>query len=73
MDRNNLTELKQLAPAGTEQKVRQFLDYAPHLDAIDVPDPFFGGAEGFDHALDLIEAASEGLLNSLIGDRAAKG
>ncbi len=72
MDRNNLAELKQLAPAGTENKLRQFLDYAPHLGAIDVPDPFFGGAEGFDHALDLIEAASEGLLDSLIGNRAAK-
>jgi protein-tyrosine phosphatase len=34
----------------------------------DVPDPFFGGAEGFDHALDLIEAASRGLLASLTGE-----
>ncbi|XSG81803.1 MAG: low molecular weight protein-tyrosine-phosphatase [Methyloligella sp. ZOD6] len=66
MDRNNLAELLQLAPGGTEDKVRQFLDFAPHMDAIDVPDPFFGGAEGFDHALDLIEAASEGLLRSLL-------
>ncbi|ODA68079.1 Low molecular weight protein-tyrosine-phosphatase YfkJ [Methyloligella halotolerans] len=73
MDRNNLAELKALAPEGTEGKVRQFLDYAPHLEAIDVPDPFFGGDEGFDHALDLIEAASEGLLESLIGDSAPAG
>jgi protein-tyrosine phosphatase len=33
----------------------------------DVPDPFFGGAEGFDHVLDLIETASRGLLASLTG------
>ncbi|MFD0985838.1 low molecular weight protein-tyrosine-phosphatase [Methyloligella solikamskensis] len=72
MDRNNLAELKALAPEGTEGKIRQFLDYAPHLEAIDVPDPFFGGDEGFDHALDLIEAASEGLLESLIGDGASE-
>jgi len=36
----------------------------------DVPDPFFGGAEGFDHALDLIEEAANGLLASLVGDEA---
>jgi protein-tyrosine phosphatase len=34
----------------------------------DVPDPFFGGAEGFDRALDLIEAAARGLLASLAGE-----
>lgn len=66
MDGENLAALRQLAPDGTEEKIRQFLDYAPHLTASDVPDPFFGGAAGFDHALDLIEAASEGLLQSLL-------
>ena len=34
----------------------------------DVPDPFYGGREGFDHALDLIEQAARGLLAELLGD-----
>jgi protein-tyrosine-phosphatase len=36
-----------------------------------VPDPFFGEAEGFDHALDLIEEAARGLLDQLLSDEAA--
>ncbi|QKP78667.1 low molecular weight phosphotyrosine protein phosphatase [Methyloligella sp. GL2] len=66
MDESNFEELTQLAPAAQQHKVRQFLDFAPHAGTRDVPDPFFGEAEGFDHALDLIEQASEGLLTSLL-------
>jgi protein-tyrosine phosphatase len=65
MDRSNYAELKALAPAKAHAKIRPFLDFAPHVGTSDVPDPFFGGAEGFDRALDLIEAASRGLLASL--------
>ena len=38
-----------------------------------MPDPFFGGSEGFDHALDLIEQAARGLLAELLADEAAPG
>ena len=59
MDGSNYDELKKArAPHEARAKIRPFLDYAPHADTKDVPDPFFGGAEGFDHALDLIEAAA---------------
>ena len=60
MDRSNLAELKQLAPAEVHAKIRPFLDFAPDAGTKDVPDPFYGGAAGFDHALDLIEAAARG-------------
>lgn len=70
MDRSNFAELKARAPHEARGKIRLFLDYAPHAGAKDVPDPFFGGADGFDHALDLIEAASRGLLASLTGEDA---
>jgi protein-tyrosine phosphatase len=56
MDRSNYGELKARAPASARGKIRPFLDFAPHVGTKDVPDPFFGGSEGFDHALDLIEA-----------------
>jgi low molecular weight protein-tyrosine phosphatase len=68
MDRSNYAELKRRAPKEAHGKIRYFLDYAPHVGTKDVPDPFFGGAEGFDHALDLIEEAAHGLLASLVGD-----
>ena len=68
MDRSNYAELKARAPHEARAKIRPFLDFAPHVGTKDVPDPFFGGTEGFDHALDLIEAASRGLLASLSGE-----
>jgi protein-tyrosine phosphatase len=68
MDRSNYAELKARAPHEARAKIRSFLDFAPHVGTRDVPDPFFGGAEGFDRALDLIEAAARGLLASLAGE-----
>jgi protein-tyrosine phosphatase len=68
MDGSNYEELIQLAPGNARHKIRRFLDFAPHVGAEDVPDPFFGGKTGFDHALDLIEEAARGLLAELVGD-----
>jgi protein-tyrosine phosphatase len=66
MDGSNFDELVQLAPRDSRHKIRRFLDFAPHVGTKDVPDPFFGGSEGFDHALDLIEEAARGLLAELL-------
>ncbi len=44
--------------------VRPFLDFAPGPET-EVPDPYYGGASGFEHVLDLVEAASEGLLRDI--------
>ena len=68
MDRSNYAELRRRAPREVHAKIRHFLEFAPHVGTKDVPDPFFGGAEGFDQALDLIEAAAQGLLASLVGE-----
>ena len=70
MDEGNFQELVQLAPADAQHKVRRFLDFAPKARTKDVPDPFFGGPEGFDHALELIEQAARGLLASLTANAA---
>jgi protein-tyrosine phosphatase len=70
MDRSNYAELKRRAPKPAHGKIRYLLDYAPHVGTKDVPDPFFGGAEGFDHALDLIEEAAHGLVAALVSDEA---
>ena len=67
MDAANIADLYDIAPHEARPKIRRFLDYAPHLETRDVPDPYYGGPDGFDHALDLIEAAAEGLLAELTG------
>jgi protein-tyrosine phosphatase len=71
MDGSNYEELSQLSPESVRHKIRRFLDFAPHVGTKDVPDPFYGGREGFEHALDLIEEASRGLLAELLGYTAA--
>lgn len=68
MDGSNIADLYEIAPLAARQKIRRFLDFAPHIDAEDVPDPYYGGVQGFDHALDLIEAAAKGLLADLTRD-----
>lgn len=70
MDEANIADLQDIVPHAARHKIRRFLDYAPHLDEENVPDPYYGGEAGFDHALDLIEAAAEGLLAELMREGA---
>jgi len=64
MDRDNLALLTEQADAEHEHKIRLFLEFASgHED--EVPDPYYGGAAGFERVLDLIEDASRGLLGTL--------
>lgn len=62
MDAQNLLDLQDICPPQYRSKLKLFLDFAPHTDAREVPDPYYGGAEGFDHVIDLVEMASEGLI-----------
>ena len=62
MDRDNLADMVNLVSGEVSARVQLFLKFAPHLDTTDVPDPYYGGPNGFDHVLDLVEAASEGLI-----------
>lgn len=62
MDRDNLAALRRLRPADFAGHLGLFLDFAPGAPLRDVPDPYYGGVDGFDEVLDLIEAASHGLL-----------
>lgn len=58
MDAANLRDLRRLAPPGTEHTVRLLTD-------VDVPDPYFGGEDGFDTVLDLVEDACARLLDEV--------
>jgi protein-tyrosine phosphatase len=65
MDRSNWSDLREAAPPAAGERVRLFLAYGPDADVLDVPDPYYGGPNGFEEVLDLIEAASRGLLQHL--------
>lgn len=62
MDRENLSDLQRRAPRSARERVRLFLEFAPELGTTDVPDPYYGGSNGFEEVLDLVETASRGLL-----------
>lgn len=65
MDADNLAELRERCPAPQADRLGLLLDHAPWLDSREVPDPYYGSVAGFDHALDLIEPACDGLLLAL--------
>ena len=65
MDRENLQVLTRSAPAAVRDRIRLFLEFAPHPGAAEIPDPYYGGSNGFEEVLDLIEEASRGLLEHL--------
>ena len=61
MDDENHDNLMRMSPSDHQHKVRLFLSLAPELHEREVPDPYYGGDQGFEHALDLVQAASRGL------------
>ena len=65
MDRDNLAGLQDRCPQQHRHKLRLFLPIADGLDTDEVPDPYYGGRDGFGHVLDLVEAASRALLDEL--------
>ena len=68
MDSKNLDDVRKLAPKDHKAKIELLLNYSARsrVDNIyEVPDPYFGGEDGFDHVLNLIEDATLGFLDYL--------
>ena len=66
MDDRNISKLKALAPGlDEERKVVRMTDYCRLKVADHVPDPYYGGASGFENVLDILEDACAGLLDTL--------
>lgn len=65
MDLHNRELLLQRCPAEHRGKVRLFLEFAEGAAVREVPDPYYGGAQGFEEVLDLVEDAAEGLLRHI--------
>jgi protein-tyrosine phosphatase len=68
MDRTHLRELKGEAPKGTLGRISRFLDYSAAWQGLDVPDPYYGGASGFEEVLDMVEEASARLLEQVVAE-----
>ncbi len=65
MDRDNYRNLLKICPDTHADKLRLFMEFAPHMDIDEVPDPYYGGGNGFERVLDMVEQASDGLFEYL--------
>ncbi len=62
MDHANMSELETICPAHLRERVHLLLDFSGADQPREVPDPYYGGAQGFEHVLDLVEQGARGLL-----------
>lgn len=69
MDEGHMTELSRMAPEGSRARLALFLEMSGSPASVrEVPDPYYGGLDDYDHALDLIEPAVDGLIEVLKRD-----
>ncbi|HET7308060.1 MAG TPA: low molecular weight protein-tyrosine-phosphatase [Gammaproteobacteria bacterium] len=71
MDEANLNYLQAMCPPEYQSRLKLFLEFAPDAGERSVPDPYYGGQDGFGHVLDLVEEASDGLIAHLRRRQAA--
>ncbi|WP_396586307.1 low molecular weight protein-tyrosine-phosphatase [Bermanella sp. R86510] len=67
MDSQNLQDLKQLCPSDSPIQPQLFLQEYGEFSINDVPDPYYGGEQGFEHVLDLLVQACEAFVNEQVG------
>ncbi len=65
MDSENFQILMTDSPDEYQHKIKLFLDYAPKREEKDVPDPYYGGQNGFSDVFDLVEDASKGFYETI--------
>jgi protein-tyrosine phosphatase len=65
MDNSNMRDLQLIVPATAKTQPDLFLNFAQQYPEREVPDPYYGGANGFEHVLDLVEDAARGLLDAI--------
>ena len=71
MDKENLRNLQQLRPASFSGELKLFLDYSRNsgsntAEHREVPDPYYGDKDNFEHVIDLVENAAAGLLDAIV-------
>jgi protein-tyrosine phosphatase len=70
MDGDNMDRLMQRAPARHQDKVRRLLSFSRKYPNLDVVDPYYGGPQGFEENLDMIQDAVQGLIREISGSSA---
>jgi protein-tyrosine phosphatase len=65
MDRMNLRDLTSIAPGEGHDRIAMFLPWAGLADPRDLPDPYYGDAQDFDHVVTLAERGVDGLIERL--------
>jgi protein-tyrosine phosphatase len=65
MDRGHLRALQRMQPEGAKAKLGLFLEASARWKGEDVPDPYYGAAQGFEYVLDMVEEAAERWLDIL--------
>lgn len=70
MDRENYRDILAIDRSGQHQdKVKLMCDFCTRHDLKEVPDPYYGGTEGFNQVIDLLLDACEGLLNYIVSQQ----
>ncbi len=72
MDGDNYDRLIERAPAHHHGKIRRLLSFSRKYPNLDVVDPYYGGARGFEENLDMIEDAVQGLIREITGENRVK-
>jgi len=67
MDKSNFEDLQAMQPGGTKARVVLMMDYHPDRQPREVPDPYYGGMNGFRYMCELLQAATQGLLEEVEG------
>ncbi|PKN56203.1 MAG: low molecular weight phosphotyrosine protein phosphatase [Deltaproteobacteria bacterium HGW-Deltaproteobacteria-14] len=71
MDGDNLRTARERQPKGAHARLVPFMDYVPNAPGRDVPDPYYGGQQGFAHVYALLAAGAGPLLDAVIAARGA--
>jgi len=66
MDCSNYENLKDLATVEQQERLYLFMDFTSAWDNAEVPDPYYGGGDGFKNVFDMVQSASEGLLECIV-------
>ncbi|KUF41017.1 phosphotyrosine protein phosphatase [Comamonas kerstersii] len=65
MDHENMARAQALCPPTQRQKLHRLTEFCQEIRSAVVPDPYYGGDQGFEHVLDLIEDACQGVLRHI--------
>jgi protein-tyrosine phosphatase len=69
MDRSNIVNMRRICPSGCLSKISLLMDYVPQASVDEVPDPYYGGEDGFSLVLNLLEDACENLINTVCSQK----